>query len=154
MSSEATYRIILVQCTNEKRAGEWPARDLYNPSDYFRKQRSYAEAVADQWFIQSAEYGLLAPDMVVKSYDTHASDLDDPEAWARQIAGTLFSVVEPAATVEILGGKDYADPLTPELERRGYEVFEPLRGLMIGERKSKLGGLVKAARNESLEVSG
>ena len=131
-------RVVIAQCTGSKRDGEHPARDLYDESDYFRKQRAYAESNADKWFIQSALYGLLRPDDVVESYDKHAKDVDDPETWAAEIAADLSSTVPATATVEVLGGSRYADPLTPELERLGFEVIEPLRGQMIGKRKQLL----------------
>lgn len=137
-SDEPIPRVVLVQCTGQKRDGKHPARELYDESDYYRKQRSYAEAVADRWFIQSAKYGFLQPDEEVESYDMHAKDHPDPDAWADEIAWMLREEVEPPATVVVLGGKDYADPLTPELERMGFEVLEPLRGQRIGERKRSL----------------
>jgi hypothetical protein len=130
-------RIVLVQCTNSKRDGTHPARDLYDESDYFVKQRAYARQ-AEGWFIQSAEYGLLAPGDEIESYDAHANDLDDPEAWGEEIAADLAARVPTDATVEILGGAAYADPLTPALEKRGFEVKEPLRGQGIGTRKRSL----------------
>lgn len=133
-----TLHVVLVQCTNQKRAGTHAARDLYDKSDYFRKQRAYAKARADLWYIQSAKYGLLAPHEKAESYDKHAKDVDDTERWAVEIADRLEEDVPRTATVEILGGKAYVDPLTPVLERRGFEVHEPLRGQGIGERKASL----------------
>jgi hypothetical protein len=135
----ATHRVVIAQCTNSKRDGEHPARLLYDESGYFMKQRHYAEAAADQWFIQSAEYGLVHPDEEIPNYDTHASDLEDPDAWAEEIAADLDAAVPDDAVVEVLGGKAYADPLTPALEAKGYEVHEPLRGQRIGTRKQTLG---------------
>jgi hypothetical protein len=55
--------------------------------------------------------------------------------------------VAPHAIIELLGGAAYADPLTPELEARGFEVVEPLRGLSIGERMAEL----EALQNRELE---
>jgi hypothetical protein len=133
-----TERVIIAQCTNQKRDGEHCAGDLYDESALFRKQAAYAEVAADRWFIQSAEYGLLRPTDVVESYDTHAEDLRDPEQWAAEIASTLTDDITPPATVELLGGAAYADPLTPELEALGFDVLEPLRGLGIGERMAEL----------------
>jgi len=131
-------RVVIAQCTGSKRDGKHPARYLYDESAYFRRQRDYAEAVADEWFIQSALYGLLQPDDVVDSYDRHAKDVDNPEAWAAEIADDLAAAVPDSAVVEVLGGKRYADPLTPELEERGFEVHEPLRGQRIGTRRKSL----------------
>ncbi len=135
---ETPETVVLVQCTNQKRDGCHEARELYYKSTYFRKQRAYAETVADEWFVQSAEYGLVHPKETIESYDTHAKDIDDTEAWANEIADNLKTRVPAAATVEILGGRRYADPLTPALEARGFDVIEPLRGLGIGVRMSKL----------------
>jgi hypothetical protein len=131
-------RIIIAQCTNQKRDGEHCAGDLYDESALFRKQETYADVAGDQWFIQSAEYGLLRPTDVIESYDTHAKDLSQPEQWAANIASEVTEYATAPATVELLGGAAYADPLTPELEARGFEVLEPLRGLGIGERMAKL----------------
>ena len=130
-------RIVVAQCTGSKRDGTHAARDLYDESTYFRKQRAYAET-ADKWFVQSAKYGLLKPDDPVESYDTHAKELEDPESWAEAIADDLEGEVDKPAVVELLGGKRYADPLTPALEARGFDVVEPFRGLGIGERMAAL----------------
>lgn len=143
-SADDVDRVVIAQCTGSKRDGEHAARHLYDESDYFRKQRAYAEAVADEWFIQSALYGLLRPDEVVESYDRHAKDVDDAEAWATEIADHLAAAVPSDAVVEVLGGKRYADPLTPELEARGFEVHEPLRGQRIGKRRQSLETMANA----------
>ena len=75
---------------------------------------------------------------MVDSYDRHAKDVDDAEAWAAEIADDLAATVPDNAVVEVLGGKRYADPLTPELEKRGFDVHEPLRGQRIGKRRQSL----------------
>jgi len=141
-------RVVIAQCTDAKREDGCVARRLYDGSDYFRKQRDYAEAVADKWFIQSAKFGLLRPDEYANPYDKHAKDIEDPDAWAEEIVADLVEEVPPEATVEVLGGAAYADPLTPELEAWGYEVHEPLRGLQIGKRKAELVRMTRAAKNE------
>lgn len=131
-------RVVLVQCTGQKRDEPAPARDLYDESDYFVKQRTYAESVADRWFIQSAKYGLVTPNQIIEPYDVRARDLADASAWAEEVADGLTSHVGRDSTVEILGGRAYADPLIPHLERCGFDVIEPLDGLRIGERKARL----------------
>jgi len=146
-SESAITHVVIAQCTSAKRDGEHAARDLYDESSYFRKQRAYAET-ADAWYIQSAKYGLVEPDDVVESYDTHAKDIDDPETWAAETAADLAERVAADATVEALGGKNYADPLTPELEARGYDVLEPLRGQRIGTRQASLDDMT----NRTLEA--
>lgn len=151
-------RVVLVQCTNSKYSsseppiynGVAPAKTLYSKSRYFRRQKAYAELYADKWYIQSAKYGLVEPDEEIESYDTHAKDIAQPDQWAREIAIELKQRVTPPATVEVLGGKHYANPLTPELEARGFDVVEPLRGLRIGERMAQLKYRIEEARNASL----
>lgn len=138
-------RVIIAQCTGQKRDGNHAARLLYDESNYFVCQRRYAEEKADKWFIQSAEYGLVSPDENIPSYDTHAKEIDRTE-WASDIAADIDSQVHDHATIEVLGGKLYADPLTPELEALGYEVVEPLRGFGIGKRMSELNDRAETLR--------
>lgn len=133
---------VLVQCTGSKRSGTHPARLLYDESDYFVKQREYARVHGDLWFVQSAKHGCLTPDAVISDYDLRADDLENPEEWGRLVAAGLDSRIPDDWTVKVLGGRAYADPVTPPLEAFGYEVHEPLRGLSIGERKRKLMELV------------
>jgi len=150
-----TLRGVIVQCTNAKRNGSHPALDLYDESTYFKKQRRFARELGDYWFIQSAEHGLVEPSTTIESYDTHAGDIDDPESWAADIAEDLTdSPLKPGDTIVVLGGSDYADPLVPELERLGYDVIEPLRGLSIGERMSRLDEMVDEAINSKLQNAG
>ena len=141
-----TYRLVLAQCTKAKRDEKSVAADLYDESNYFRAQRSYART-ADKWAIQSAKHQLLWPHKEVHPYDVTPDDIDDLDYWAYAIADEIEYAVSTDWVVEILGGAKYADPLTPELESRGFEVHEPLRGLGIGERMARLNEL----RNETLE---
>lgn len=136
--SGGTARVVLVQCTSAKRDAKAPAGEIYDASDYFRKQRAYAKAAGNHWFIQSAKHGLLRPETVIEPYDMRPKEIADTEAWTIEIADRIDSWVGLPATIEVLGGKKYADPLTPELETRGYDVLEPLRGQAIGERKASL----------------
>jgi hypothetical protein len=128
---------VVLQCTNKKREEEAAACDLYDPSTYFRKQRAYARATGAHWYIQSAKHGLVHPDVLVKPYDQRAEGISEPDRWAENIAESLAGNHE-GGVIEVLGGGAYADPLTPALEKRGFDVLEPLRGLGIGERMAKL----------------
>lgn len=131
-------KVAVASCTKQKRREDAPARKLYDESTYFRKQARYAET-ADEWWIQSAKYGLVHPDRVIKPYDTRADDLDEPNRWAWNIACRLLQEYDPDdTTIVVLGGAAYADPLTPHLEEFGFEVHEPLRGQRIGDRMAAL----------------
>lgn len=141
--------VVLAQCTSKKRRESCPAQYLYEESAYFRKQRAYAKT-ADKWFIQSAKYGLVRPDEVIEPYDEHARDLVDPEKWAEQIARDLNAEVEVGATVKLLGGTAYTEPLVPFLERFGYDVHTPLQGQRIGERMATLDEMVQKTKQATL----
>jgi len=71
-SETGIARVVIAQCTGSKRDEPAPARDLYDESAYFRRQREYAVARGDVWFIQSAKHGLLAPETEIEPYDKHA----------------------------------------------------------------------------------
>jgi len=139
--------IVIAQCTGSKLGVECEAQEMYTASTYFCKQRDYAETVGDKWFIQSAKHGLLEPTEVIRPYNQHAKDIDDPEAWAKGIELALNQHTGVPATVQLLGGKHYVDPLKPVLERYGYIVETPLEGLGIGERMAELDRL----QNKGLE---
>lgn len=138
LTEAAPPRVIVCQCTSTKRDKTAEAREMYMPSAYFRKQRAYAEATGDYWFIQSAKHGLLSPTDRIEPYDKRPRHIGDVEAWAASIAASIDEAIGTPAVVEVLGGKAYADPLTPELEALGYDVLEPLRGQLIGTRQQTL----------------
>lgn len=93
--------------------------------------RKYAEATGDLWFILSAKHGLVDPETELEPYD----DFGLSENQAKTIADT---VAKQADYVELIAGKEYTNPLTPELERRGVTVVELCRGQRIGKRMQTL----------------
>lgn len=141
-------KIVLAQCTDSKRGEGAPAELLYDESRYFVKQRRYGRT-ADAWYVQSAEHGLVDPNEYLEPYNTHAKDLDEPREWGKEIAADL-SDRHGCATVEILGGRAYADPLRPALEARGFRVVEPLDGLAIGKRESELDRMLEEVTHAPL----
>jgi len=136
--------MILIQCTKTKKDEPVPARELYEPSRYFRAMRDYAKATGDLWFILSAEHGLIDPDTVLEPYDAFGLS----ENQARDIAEEVAT--GPDNYVEVIGGKKYTNPLTPELEARGIEVVEVARGQRIGKRIETLKQKTRELQNKSL----
>lgn len=146
---DESRRIVLVQCTNSKRDEPAPARDLYDPSGYFRDYRDYATTFGDEWYVLSGKHGLLEPDDVIEPYDARGISEEQAVAIADYLAGR----VSPGDTIELLAGKDYTDPLVPELEARtASDVVDPHRGLPIGKRRQKAQQAVASAQNGSLGV--
>jgi hypothetical protein len=61
-----------------------PARDLFS-SPLFLGRRSSVERTCGQWFVLSAEHGLVDPDTVLSPYDVRLADaaVGERRAWAR-----------------------------------------------------------------------
>lgn len=138
-NAEVAHEIVLVGCTKTKRDSPALARDLYDESPLFRKRKVLARRRGQEWAILSAEHGLVRPGDWLEPYDTFIGSRDSEE-WAEQVLDDLLPLLTEcdAGAVTILAGSKYVDPLTPDLEREGYEVIDPLRGLRPGERMSKL----------------
>lgn len=137
-------RATLIQCTKTKRSKPAPAKELYDKSGYFRDMVAYAEAQDNPYYILSARYGLVDPEAMIEPYD--ARGLSDTQAV--EIADELAE--NGIETVELVAGRDYANPLVPELESHGIEVINNLRGCRIGTRRKRLSEWTHALKNESI----
>jgi hypothetical protein len=135
--------MILIQCVSSKADEPLPAKELYQ-GQYFDAMRRYAEATGDEWRILSAKHGLVHPDETLYPYD----EFGLTEQQAREIAQSLAD--KGVDSVKVIAGKKYTNPLTPELEAHGIDVVELCRGMLIGERVSKLHDLLHSEVNESL----
>lgn len=128
----------LISCTKSKRTESTPPRDLYDPSAYFRKARSYAETHHDDWYILSAKYGLLDPDgPAIEPYDetlTQAS-VSQRREWSTQVLSQLdeTDLLTSNTTFVIHAGKAYYGELLPLLTGHPVDIKIPTEGLMFGE---------------------
>jgi hypothetical protein len=123
-------KIVLIGCGDSKLRDKAPARDLYD-SNYFDLKKQYAELHADLWYILSAEHGVVAPNEVIDSYDTHLSDVDQKE-WEDRVMDELPNF--GGSHVEVLAGEDYISVLEVLLDLWAEEVQYPTRGMKIGQR--------------------
>jgi hypothetical protein len=108
--------IALVACVSKKNATPMPARDLYI-SDWFLKASTYAAHAADRWYILSAKYGLVAPDVVIEPYDEtlNRMGIAARRAWARRVIEDLRRVLQSGDRVVILAGSRYRQaPIYPD----------------------------------------
>lgn len=112
-------------CTQQKRELDSeetvPASELYDESDYFRKRPELAKLVCDDWYILSAEHGILTPDEEIGCYDTYLKELSTAEyeslnddVWKSLRPGTID--VPIGAELVVLAGKDYGDLVDDALE--------------------------------------
>ena len=133
MSQQET--IALVSCVKSKVVGPCPAKDLYR-SALFRYMRAYAEDHADRWFILSAKFGLVAPDVVMESYEQtlNGASISVRRAWADRVAGQMREqrILRPGVSFLWLAGQAYQKHLSQILV--DYEQIDPLVGKRIGER--------------------
>lgn len=129
--------LLLVSCVKDKLAVPAPARDLYT-SPLFNKQRRYAELSGLDWFILSAEHGLVAPDEWLAPYERYLPDTPRAyrEVWGMWVVERLELLAGPLRerTVEVHAGRTYVDALRVPLSAKGAQLLEPLAGLAMGQR--------------------
>ena len=127
--------LYLVSCVARKLCVEAPAKDLYT-SPLFRKSRAYVERIGRPWFVLSAKYGLVPPDLAIAPYDLTLNSMrvTDRRQWARDVLTQLEPHLEGIESIAFLAGKPYREFLMPPLQRRGLTVCVPMEGLRIGER--------------------
>jgi hypothetical protein len=113
-----------------------PARDLYT-STLFMGRRRYVESSCNEWWILSAEHGLVHPADELAPYDVTLKDAGRVERrkWTAQVLSSIDAQVhpEPGEVFEIHAGAEYRDfGLLGGLRARGCLVEIPTAGMRIG----------------------
>lgn len=70
---EMEQTVVLVGCGKTKKSRRCQAQRMYT-STYFAKKREFAKYLGDDWFIISAEHGIVDPEEVIAPYDTSPPD--------------------------------------------------------------------------------
>lgn len=140
-------RVALVSCVKSKLDRPALAKDLYT-SALFRALRAYAEDNANEWFILSAEHGLVEPDLVLAPYERTLNRMPKAQRdeWAARVKDELAARIPTGTDVIILAGERYREALVPFLRGRGHRVEIPLEGLSFGRQLRRL----KELRGEEL----
>lgn len=142
----APETLVIVGCSARKLDRRAPARDLYSPSRLFRAARAYAEALERAhgwpWVVISAGFGLAHPERELDPYDRRldalgADDQRQVRAWLTADLARWHRLGTRRAVV--LAGRAYVEALPAWLARE-----EPLRGLGVGARYSRLVELTAA----------
>jgi len=130
----------LVSCVKTKLKVPAKAKDLYI-SSLFKKSRRWAECNCDEWFVLSAQYGLVDPEQSAKPYELTMKSfpIADRKRWARKVYKTMDNVglLKPDSKFIWLAGLDYSHELSLLLS--GYPQHHPLKGLRMGKRLKWLG---------------
>jgi hypothetical protein len=128
-------RVALVSCVKTKSNLILPAKQLYI-SDWFKKARALVERNGTEWFILSAEHGLLDPDEKIGPYERTLKTMGVAEkrAWAARVAAQMGTKLAVADEVIVLAGMDYRAYLMPYLRSRFASVVVPMEGLTSGRQ--------------------
>lgn len=139
-------RVALVSCVKSKRTSVSAAQDLYT-SALFTSMRSYAQQNSDEWFILSAEHGVLRPDDVIAPYERSLNKMLKRERleWAEKVQRSLLDLVPSRASIVVLAGERYREHIVPFLNDHGFVVDIPMAGLKLG---FQLRWLQEHTRNE------
>ena len=130
--------IFLVSCAGKKLPNPAKAKDIYMPSDLFKKSRAYVESTGKPWFILSAKYGLLDIEKRISPYNKTLNTMRKEKRckWAQKVLKDLIPHLEKEKikSVVILAGSRYREFLEPELCDRGFYVYVPMGDLGIGKQ--------------------
>lgn len=118
----------LTSCTKQKRnpahqnAHALRARDLYIGNG-FVSAACILDRICDDWYVLSAQHGLVSKDKPLTLYDRSLDDLTDNEytTWLQNIAHAVAVELEPKR-VTIIAEDAYVGYLPAVLTSRGIEV--------------------------------
>jgi cytoplasmic iron level regulating protein YaaA (DUF328/UPF0246 family) len=111
------------------------AQDLY-ASQWFKKAKLYAISRAAEWYILSAEYGLLHPQTLIAPYERTLGDMSVSErrSWAKAVLENLQMAVGAGDHIVLLAGRRYREFLIEPLLALGCSVDVPMAGMRRGEQ--------------------
>jgi len=134
-------KLFFISCTKSKKDYCTTAKELYSPSDLFRKHMAYAEMKAkkgDIIFILSAKYGLLQLDDVKCPYELTLNTMKKAERkeWAKKVLEQLQGIADFEHDQAVfLAGKPYYQDL---LNSFTISPNIPGKGLSFGRKLSFL----------------
>jgi len=136
LKAASPRRIGLVGCVKAKSHHPRPAKDLYI-STLFRGRRSFVEYSCDEWWILSAEHGLVHPDQVLAPYDTALKGAGRAKCrtWSSLVLSSIDSEIRPGPSevFEMHTGAEYRDfGVVDGLLSRGCFVENPTSEMRFG----------------------
>ena len=131
--------IAIIGCSKQKRkdAGKIPARERYEASDLFKKRRDYVEQQGLEYYILSAEYGLISPNDMIEDYDKTITGLKKEETYELFLADLeqdILSADIHDRVIELHAGSAYREAL--QAVGAFADIVTPFnKKLGIGEQK-------------------
>lgn len=130
-------RLIVIGCGSSKLDHAGPAGDLYT-GGLFCSAKRYAVESAEDWVILSGKHGVVLPTTRLEPYDQKVPRGAARQEWAERAAARIAELAA-GRSVELLMGIGYTRAVEPVLrERWGVRCSEPLQGMTMGQRLSKL----------------
>lgn len=88
----------------------------------------------DEWFVLSAEHGLLRPHKQIAPYERTLLKMSKPDrsAWFERVSAQLVDALPPGAEVTVLAGIRYRADVVPFLQSKGFIVRIPMAGMRLG----------------------
>lgn len=122
--------VILIACCGRKLTEPAAAADIYI-SALFKKSRTYAER-RGRWFILSALHGLVDPAEVIAPYNVTLKKMPAQKRreWGQKVREQMETAGLKGLALVALAGAGYVKPLSDA----GLTMFQPMKGLSIGER--------------------
>lgn len=128
-------KIALVSCTKLKQDYSCRAQEMYLLSTLFSKAVNYIKQQNyDRWFILSAKYGLLNPNVLIEPYDLTLNNMKSEEIkkWSQKVFNQL--IIYNIDEIDFYSGDKYRKYLIPMLEKINIKCNIPLKGLGIGQQ--------------------
>lgn len=130
-------KLYLISCVSVKRLHPIEAGNLYS-SPWFLMARNLILQTKEPWFILSAKYGLLSPEMIVAPYNTtlNTMGVSERRAWANRVKQQMDDMLPDVDNITIIAGVRYRENLMAYLEDRFQSVSIPMEGMRIGQQLS------------------
>ena len=135
-------KIGLVGCVKTKQAFACAAGELYTSTLFTSSVEWLKNQGITEWYILSAEHGLLHPDTVIAPYEKTLAKMNrwDYGEWCTKLGKQVRKTFSEDQEFVVLGGALYAGPMT-------YHHSEfPLKGMGLGQRLTFLKNGAKVAK--------
>ena len=137
-----TKKIGIVGCVKTKQAFACAAGELYTSTLFTSSVEWLKNQGITEWYILSAEHGLLHPSTVIAPYEKTLSKMNrwDYGEWCTNLGKQVRKTFSEDQEFVVLGGALYSGPMTY------FKSAFPLKGMGLGQRLQFLKNGAKVAR--------
>ena len=137
-----TKKIGIVGCVKTKQAFACAAGELYTSTLFTSSVEWLKNQGITEWYILSAEHGLLHPGTVIAPYEKTLSKMNrwDYGEWCTKLGKQVRKTFSEDQEFVVLGGALYSGPMTY------FKSAFPLKGMGLGQRLAFLKNGAKVAR--------